>query len=400
MNFPGQFKELLNALKKHENVRLAFITSHQTAQLDGVEIKRFTQPQTKPQGMVHYLGTVNRDLEGAREVTKQAIELARSGFKPDVVIGHIGWCGLVFLKDVFPSAKLIGYAEWYYRWEHTWENFSGKKVSMDQKAKTRMLNNSSVIGLESLDVSVTPTHWQRSVFPQAHQRNMQVIHEGIDSNVCKPKEKTALNVRGCQLPKGTKIVSYIARSMEPARGFFSYMAAVEQLCKQDSELQFVVVGRPRSAYSNDTGEGLSYQEQAKEKYDCDWSRVHFCGKLSYEDYLEVLRNTTVHMHFSMPLFLSWSLLEAMSCGCSIVGSANAPVNEVIVDDVNGCLVPFFETQGLVDKIQSLLSDPQKAQRLGLAARQTVLDKYDVRNCTKQWKALILRTIREDFPVLG
>ena len=90
----------------------------------------------------------------------------------------------------------------------------------------------------------------------------------------------------------------------------------------------------------------------------------------------------------------------MSCGCTIVGSANAPVNEVIVDDVNGCLVPFFETQGLVDKIQSLLSDPQKAQRLGLAARQTVLDKYDVRDCTKQWKALILRTIREDFPVLG
>ena len=398
-NFPGQFKELLNALKKHGNVRLAFITSHQTATLDGVKIQRFTQPQTKPQGMIHYLSTVNRDLEGAREITKQAIELARSGFQPDAVIGHVGWCGLVFLKEVFPHAKLIGYTEWYYRWENSWENFSGKKVSINEKTKTKMLNISSVIGLESLDVSVTPTHWQRSVFPEVHQRNMHVIHEGIDTQICQPKEKTALNVRGCQLPKGSKIVSYIARSMEPARGFFSYMAAVERLCKLDPDLQFVVVGRPRAAYSNDTGSGLSYQQQAQEKYDCDWSRVHFCGKLSYEEYLEVLRNTTIHMHFSMPLFLSWSLLEAMSCGCTIVGSENAPVNEVIEHDKNGCLVPFFETEGLVDQIQALLSDPKKAQRLGLAARKTVIDKYNVNDCTNQWKDLIIRTIREGFPAL-
>ena len=399
MNFPGQFKELLNTLKKHENVELAFITSNQTAQMEGVNIVRYEPPVTKPKGMIHYLSTLNRDLEGAREVTKQAIELARNGFTPDVVVGHIGWCGLHFMKDVFPQTKLIGYAEWYYRWQNSWENFVGEKVTMDNKAKTRMLNATSILGLESLDVSVTPTHWQRSVFPAIHQRNMHVIHEGIDTHVCQPKKPNGLTVPGCSLPLGTKIVSYIARAMEPARGFFSYMAAVEKLCKLDSELQFVVVGRPHSAYSSGTGQGLTYREQAMEKYDCDWSRVHFCGKLTYDDYLKVLRNTTVHIHLSMPLFLSWSLLEAMSCGCAIIGSQNAPVNEVIEHNKNGCLVPFFEIDELVEQVCALLDDPQYAQQLGKAARQTVLDKYDVSHCTAQWRELILKIVNDDYPVL-
>ena len=398
-NFPGQFKELLNSLKKHENVRIAFITSHQSAQLDGVDIRRYKSVETKPKGMVNYLGLVNQDLENTKEVTKQALELARSGFKPQAIIGHIGWCGMVFMKDVFPDAKLIGYAEWYYRWENSWENFANKKVSMDAKAKIRMQNTSSILGLESLDEVVTPTHWQRSVFPRVHQRNMHVIHEGIDTQTCRPKPRSLLNIPGCKLDENAKIVTYIARSMEPARGFFSYMAAVEKLCQTDPQLQFVILGRPRSAYSTGTGEGLSYKEQALEKFDCDWSRVHFCGKVAYEDYLEVLRNTSVHIHLSMPLFLSWSLLEAMACACPIVGSTNAPVNEVIQHDKNGRLVPFFDIESLVEQITDLLNDRVAAKRLGDAARQTVLNDYEVANCTQKWKSLILQTIKNDDPRL-
>lgn len=399
-NFPGQFKELLNSLKKHDNVRLAFITSHKTAELNGVDIKRYEQPNTEPKGMVNYLGALNQNLESAKEVTKQAIELARDGFKPDAIIGHIGWCGLVFMKDVFPDAKLIGYAEWYYRWENSWEYFSKQKVPMDSKAKIRMLNASSLIGLESLDESVTPTHWQRSVFPQIHQRNMHVIHEGIDTEICRPKGRCELNVPGCRLGKDVKIVTYIARSMEPARGFFSYMEAVEKLCKLDSQLQFVVVGRPRPAYSSSAGGSSTYQQQALEKYDCDWSRVHFCGKLAYEDYLQVLRNTSVHVHFSMPLFLSWSLLEAMACGCTIVGSSNAPVDEVIKHNVNGRVVPFFDTKALTQQVTDLLDDRTAAKRLGAAARQTVIDNYEVTQCTEKWKSLILRTIKNNYPKMN
>jgi len=107
----------------------------------------------------------------------------------------------------------------------------------------------------------------------------------------------------------------------------------------------------------------------------------------------------MHIHLSMPLFLSWSLLEAMACGCTIIGSSNAPVNEVIKDNENGSLVPFFDIEQIVSQTQTLLKDRALAERLGQAARQTVLDHYQVKQCTDQWKALILRTINDDYPKL-
>ena len=326
-NFPGQFKELLLSLRKHDNVKLAFITSNDKAEMEGVEISMYKQPERRVKDVHRYLRNVNQEISGAQEITKLAIGLKSKDFIPNVIVGHIGWSGTVLMKDAFPEAKLIGYCEWYFKWQNSWENFSGQNVDMDKKASIRFLNTSSILSLETLDVSVTPTHWQRSVFPKIHQRKMRVIHEGIDTNVCKPNIRSDIRIPGCRLDKNAKIITYVSRSMEPARGFFTFMSATEKLGKQYSDLQFIIVGRERSAYSNSTGDGPSYKEQALEKYDCDWSRVHFTGKLKYEDYLTVLQNSSVHVHLSMPLFMSWSLLEAMSCSCTIVGSANAPVNE-------------------------------------------------------------------------
>ena len=398
-NFPGQFKQLISSLKQHANVCLAFITSKQDAQCDDVQIFTYSTPSEEAQVGHPYLRSLNRDMSGAQEVTKTAMALNSSGFVPAVIIGHIGWAGLMFIKNVFPDAKVIAYTEWFYKWQNSWEHFSGEPLNMHQKTSTQMLNATSLLGLENADVSVTPTQWQRSVFPKMHQRNMHVIHEGIDTQVCQSKERTSLVVPGCNLPKEAKIVTFISRSMEPARGFFSFMEAASKLCKLDPDIQFVVVGRPLSAYSASTGDGPSYKEQALKKYDCDWSRVHFCGKLRYEHYLQVLQNSSVHVHLSMPLFLSWSCLEAMACECAIVGSSNAPVNEVIEHDVNGRLVNFFDAQAIVAQVQELLGDRETSKRLGAAARQTVLSRYESNDCVSQWKDLILRQINEHYPEL-
>ena len=115
----------------------------------------------------------------------------------------------MFIKHVFPQAKVIAYTEWFYKWQNSWEHFSGQAVGINEKASTQMLNSTSLLGLENSDISVTPTHWQRSVFPPLHQRNMQVIHEGIDTQICKPKERAALYIPGCDLPANAKIVTYI-----------------------------------------------------------------------------------------------------------------------------------------------------------------------------------------------
>jgi glycosyltransferase involved in cell wall biosynthesis len=238
-------------------------------------------------------------------------------------------------------------------------------------------------------------HWQRSVYPEAHRRKIEIIHEGIDTNMCRPQARSHLHIPGVDLDQNTKIVTFISRALEPARGFFTFMEAVEKLCHRDRSIHFVVVGRERPAYSPGTGNGPTYKAQAMEKYNCDWSRIHFTGKLTYEHYLEVLRNSMVHVYLSSPLFLSWSLLEAMSCGCTIVSSDNAPVTEVIEHDVNGRLVSFFDAESLATQVEDLIDDRAAADRLSAAAREIVVQRYDLKKCVNQWKELILRAMHDD-----
>ena len=402
-NFPGQFKWLLNDLVKVPNVELAFITRNPTAMMEGVKVQRYELPEkTTPSQdsasvnpTYNFLRTTNANLFETHEVTKAAIKLEEeSGFEPHAVIAHIGWAGSLFMKDVFPNTKIIAYCEWYYRKETSWASFCGEVLSLEKKASIRMQNVSSTLCMETMDVGVSPMIWQRSVYPEQYHSEIEVIHEGIDTEVCCPKERTDISLPVAKLKKDAKIITFISRALEPARGFFTFMEAVEKLCKQDKDIQFVVVGRERPAYSDHTGEGLSYKKQALEKYQCDWSRVHFTGKVSYELYLEILQNSSVHVYLSAPLFLSWSLLEAMSCGCAIVSSENAPVNEVIEHDKTGRLVNFFDAEALSQEIMVLLNDRELAKNLGNQARKLVLENYEKKQCVKKWKNLILRTIQD------
>jgi glycosyltransferase involved in cell wall biosynthesis len=85
-----------------------------------------------------------------------------------------------------------------------------------------------------------------------------------------------------------------------------------------------------------------------------------------------------HAYLTYPFVLSWSMIEAMSAGAHVVGSATAPVQEVLVDGVNGSLVGFFDVPGWSTKLTEALAEPDKFMPLRQAARQTALDRYDQR----------------------
>jgi glycosyltransferase involved in cell wall biosynthesis len=109
----------------------------------------------------------------------------------------------------------------------------------------------------------------------------------------------------------------------------------------------------------------------------DLSRVHFLGKIPYPAFVKVLQISRVQVYLTYPFVLSWSMLEAMSAGCLIVGSRTQPVEEVIHHGGNGLLVDFFAPDEIAERVIESLEDARSFASLRQNARQTVLDRYDL-----------------------
>ena len=394
-NFPGQFKHLIERLRLHPNYDVAFLTRKTNVNVSGVNVRVFKKPARGKRDVHRYLRRANEDICEAQEISRQAIYLRQNGFVPEVVIGHTGWAGVTFIKEIFPETKIIGYCEWYFQWQNSWSHFSGQLMSADEKAAERMQNVSALMALDVIDVGVTPMHWQKSVYPMAYQPALHVIHEGIDTDICIPKDRHPLRMPGIPyLSSDAVIVSYISRSLEPARGFPQFMAAAEKLLASYANLQIIVVGRERAAYSKSTGQGDSYKKQVMENFHGDLSRVHFTGKLNYQDYLSVLQNSAARVYLTLPLFLSWSMLEAMSVKCPLVVSNTPPVTEVIEHEKNGLVADFFDVDDIASQVSRILDNPELGKALGDSARETILERYQVSNCVEQWCELIDDVIAE------
>jgi glycosyltransferase involved in cell wall biosynthesis len=110
----------------------------------------------------------------------------------------------------------------------------------------------------------------------------------------------------------------------------------------------------------------------------DLSRVHFLGRVPYSVYLKVLQVSTAHVYLTYPFVLSWSMLEAMAAECVIIGWRTPPVEEVIRDGENGVLVDIFSPGDIADRVVQALADRERFRPIRQRARQTILERYDLR----------------------
>ena len=379
-NFPAQFRHLAVNLAQDADNQIVFGTTREEGQIPGVHKFIYT-PSRKPHRETHhYVRPLESAVLQGQAVYRMLDKLKADGFSPDVVYGHSGWGPTMFIKDIFPKAKLICYFEWFYNSKGADVGFDpDEPINPDDKLRIRIKNTPILTDLYSCDAGLCPTSWQLNQFPKEYHHKLKVLHDGIDTQYFSPQknEKLILPSIGLDLSDVNEIVTYVSRGMEPYRGFPQFMETVSLLQKRREKCHVVVVGEDRVAYGRQLPAGKTYKQWMLEKYEFDLSRLHFTGRLPYSQYLQVLRASSVHVYLTRPFVLSWSMLEAMSTGCLVIASDTQPVTEVIQNAVDGILVDFFSPKNILEKIENALDNPERMELLKINARKTITEKYNL-----------------------
>jgi len=396
-NMPGQFRFLATALARHPQLRVFFVTRRRGVTLPGVRTVVYPAPDLAEVSTEPLARPMEAAARFARATARACYDMRSQGVDPAVVIVHPGWGEALLLRDIWPRARIVTYAEFYYQPEGGDTGFDPLfPVNANTLARIRMMNGNLLLSHAAADVMLSPTHWQKSRHPDFLQERIEVIFDGIDTRVVCPDAEASFRLPdGSELRRGDEVITYVARNLEPHRGYHVFMRALPALLRARPQAQVVIVGGREASYSpKPPGDFADWAEAlaAEVALGADAARVHHVGKLTYANYLALLRISAVHVYLTFPFVLSWSCLEAMAAGCLLVASATPPVEEVIRDGVNGRLFPFHDGEALVRTVCAALDDPEAGARMRQAARATVVERYELADCLRAQVNLVQRLI--------
>jgi glycosyltransferase involved in cell wall biosynthesis len=384
-NLPGQFRRLIRYLETRPDYSLVAIGEDTAVGREPfgpkVRVIGYPKPEGPGEKTHHYLKHFEGCVRRGQAVARLLVALKKSGYQPDVVVCHPGWGEGLFVKDVFPRARLVVFCEFWWSAEGADVGFDPEyPASFDDRLRIRIKNSVLMQSLLAADDGVTPTGWQHSVHPPELRPKIREIHEGIDTQYLAPDHAVGVSLPGgAVLTRAQPVLTYVARNLEPYRGFHVFMRSLPRLLAGNPDLQVVVVGGDDVSYGRRPPAGFaSYREALTAELGArvDWSRVHFLGKVPYATYRSVLQVSSLHVYLTYPFVLSWSMLEAMAVGVPVLGSDTPPVREVIRDGENGFLTGFFDHEALADRALALLARRDDIVAVGLRGRETALQRYD------------------------
>ena len=398
-NFPGQYVHIVQRLARmgdHQMVALGINALDASRPLpESLQFFRYPLERGNTEGIHPLVMETETKIIRAEGCARAAEQLKAKGFTPDLICAHPGWGEALFLKAIWPDSPLLCYQEFFYNAHGFDSNFDpefDRDWTWREQARLNMKNAYLHLTLEQADWNVSPTHFQASSFPEHWQRRISVIHDGVDTRraapLANPEPLTLPD--GTVLEKGQPIVTFVNRRLEPYRGCHTFLRAIPDLQRQSPDARIVIVGETKGVSYGAVCPDGEWKDQflAEIEGQYDASRVHFTGTLPYEQFLPLLQLSACHVYLTYPFVMSWSLLEAMACGCAVVGSDTAPVREVIRHGSNGLLVDFFSPADLASAVAELLRDRERAEAFGVEARRTVVRSYDLNVCVQRQLALM------------
>jgi len=391
-NHPAQFRRLVPALvaEGHDVVFLAESNEWHAPDTAGYRLQPVRPHRSSGGAHVHpFLRRFETAVVLGQATFRAARQLKQQGWNPDVIVNHVGFGNGLYLSDVFPQARRVALFEWYYNADGSDLAFLHPEgVSDDHRLRLRTWNAQTLLELADVDAAITPTTWQQQQFPAWIQSRLRVIHEGIDVPRLQGLRQCMPRQRPFGLPSGDiEVVTYLSRCFEEYRGFPQAMRALARLQRERPGVHVLLAGSDEIAYGTPRSDGRSWRQWASEELDWDPARTHWLGILQNEQYEQLLQCSDVHLYLTVPFVLSWSLLEAMAAGCTIVASSTAPVVEVMEHERSGLLVDFWNEDEQVAALHRCLNEPELRRRCAAGA-QAAAAKYSAVEGLRQWRTVL------------
>ncbi|MGJ5206455.1 glycosyltransferase family 4 protein [Bradyrhizobium sp. HKCCYLR20261] len=393
-NFPAQYRNLAMALAKEPGNELVAIGAANAQMLPSVRLLKYALAGADVSTTHPFARRFDLECRRAEQVLYSLSSLAASGFAPDVILAHPGWGETLPLRTMFPKARIILYCEFFYGAEGRDLGFDPEfpTPGLDGHIGLHLKNATTLLALADCDIGVSPTSWQHSTFPTQYQNKIEIVHEGIDTSLVKPNPLARLRLPdGRELNRSHEVVTFVARNLEPLRGYHIFMRALPKILARRPKAHVVIIGGDGLSYGLAPPPGTNWKTifLNEVRPQLDLSRVHFLGRVPYEAFLATLQLSSAHVYLTYPFVLSWSMLEAMSAGCVVIGSDTAPVREVLQHGENGILVPFHAVDELADRVSAALKDRERMQPMRDAARRHVIENFDAeRVCVPRMRGLL------------
>ncbi len=365
-NFPGQFGQLVRTWMQRPGWDVRALGRESAPGLSGFDgLQRYSLTRPPHPKQHPYLRQMEAATLHGQATARAMLKQRHSGFTPDVILAHPGWGETLYAKDVYPDARLIHLCEWYYSADGADVGFDTEfPISFDDRARIRTWNALHALNLTQCDAAVTATQWQRRQHPEIFLSKIAVQHEGIDPHGLAPDPMATFTTNnGITLKAGDPNVTFVARNLEPYRGFHIFMRALERIQQKHPQCHALIVGGDDVSYGKrpnaqgDHGASGNWREVMLAQVRVDPTRTHFLGRVPKPQYLRVLQVSAAHVYLTYPFVLSWSLLEAMACGVPLIASNTAPVCEVLRHGENAHLVEFFDPDALAQKVLEVLHNP-------------------------------------------
>jgi glycosyltransferase involved in cell wall biosynthesis len=384
-NFPGQFRHLAQQLLRTGKHVLKAITVATNGQPELFETHAYTLPDLGRLNAAPLALDFQSKVIRGECVARLAGKLKSEGFTPDLIVAHPGWGETLFIRAVFPDARLLNYLEFFYHAEGYDVGFDPAfplavdPLSLELRIAAKNFN--ARLTLEDCDFALCPTQWQASAYPARHQKKIKIIHDGIDTQFCAALPDVTMRFSsGAALCKSDLVLTFVARNLEPYRGYHWFLDALPFLFKAYPNLHVVIVGGDGVSYGAPPKEGRSWREKFWQtvRHQLPTKQVHFVGKIPHTELIKLFSISTAHVYCTYPFVVSWSLLEAMSCGCAVVANRVPPVEEIVTHEATGLLFDTFTPGAMVAQIERLFQNRPLADKLGMQAREHIVSKYDLK----------------------